>query len=161
MRKRRIRASRPDPHSPDQRRYNMSRIRSVDTKPEIIVRRALHAAGFRFRLYDKSLPGSPDLVLTRYRSVVFIHGCFWHGHGCSQFRLPATRAEFWESKISANRVRDQQSLRHLRANGWRTLVIWECALRGRGRLSSEELLHLCAAFFRSECAWQEVAGSEF
>lgn len=162
MSKRLRQARLPDPHSPEQRRHNMSRIRSTDTKPELVIRRMLHAEGFRFRLHDKSLPGSPDLVLARHRCVVFVHGCFWHGHGCSLFRLPATRTEFWESKISANAARDRRSLSQLHFEGWRTLVVWECALRGRSRLSREQVLALCAEFIVGAFGERQVAerGSE-
>ncbi|WP_223262810.1 very short patch repair endonuclease [Sphingobium sp. SCG-1] len=148
MKARLQRACRPDPHTPDQRRYNMSRIRSANTKPELVIRRALHAAGLRFRLHDKSLPGSPDLVFHRHRCVVFVNGCFWHGHACSLFRLPATRTEFWESKISANMARDRRSLSALHDQNWRTMIVWECSIRGRNRLAPQMVFETCADFIR-------------
>lgn len=109
----------------------MSGIRGKNTKPEWLVRRALHARGFRYRLHVRSLAGHPDLVLPRYRAVVFVHGCFWHGHeGCKYFRLPATRKEFWEGKISRNRNNDYRNRASLLEAGWRVATVWECALRG-------------------------------
>ncbi|MFN3973472.1 MAG: very short patch repair endonuclease [Gemmobacter sp.] len=108
----------------------MARIRATDTKPEMILRRGLHAAGFRFRLHVRTLPGRPDLVLPKHRSVILVHGCFWHGHpGCQNFRIPKTRPEFWRAKIEGNRARDHRSLDALARDGWRVLVVWECATR--------------------------------
>lgn len=118
----------------------MSRIRGKNTKPEMIVRRGLHALGLRYRLHDRQLPGSPDLVFTGRRAAIFVHGCFWHGHDCPLFRLPSTRTDFWSAKIERNRERDAQALEALHSGGWRSLVIWECALRGRGRLPHDLLL---------------------
>lgn len=108
----------------------MSGIRGKDTKPELAVRRYLHRAGFRYRLHAAHLPGRPDLVLPRYRAVVFVHGCFWHAHqGCHYFRIPATRHEFWATKLAANSARDDRDIAALREAGWRVAIIWECALR--------------------------------
>lgn len=109
----------------------MSGIRAKDTKPEIAIRKALHARGFRFRLHDRGLPGCPDLVLPRYRAVVFVHGCFWHGHDCELFRLPQSRPEFWGPKIERNRENDAKHLAALLTRGWRVATVWECALRGK------------------------------
>lgn len=92
--------------TPEQRQLNMSRIRGRDTKPEMLIRRGLHARGLRYRLQDRSLPGRPDLVFPRHHAVILVHGCFWHGHDCPMFRLPATRREFWSAKIESNRNRD-------------------------------------------------------
>ena len=108
----------------------MARIRSKDTKPEMILRRGLHAAGFRYRLHVSGLPGSPDIVLPKFRSVIFVHGCFWHGHAdCKNFRIPKTRPEFWISKVNANRDRDNRAMTATHDAGWRSLVVWECATR--------------------------------
>ena len=107
----------------------MSGIRSKDTRPEMIVRRALHARGFRYRLHVKDLPGKPDLVFPRYRSVVMVHGCFWHGHSCHLFKVPSTRTEFWLAKIGRNRERDAEVRQALAGLGWRVLEVWECELR--------------------------------
>ncbi|WP_245156478.1 very short patch repair endonuclease [Agrilutibacter solisilvae] len=108
----------------------MSRIRGSDTKLELVVRRALHARGLRYRLGGAGLPGRPDLVLPRHKAVVFVHGCFWHGHACPLFRLPKTRPEFWRAKIESNQRRDERVLEQLELMGWRALVVWECSLRG-------------------------------
>lgn len=118
-----------DRHTKEQRRRNMQAIRSRNTKPEMIVRKFLHAAGFRYRLHDKRLPGHPDIVLPKYHCVVFVHGCFWHGHECETFRWPQSNADFWRRKIEDNRLRDERQQDALRADGWRVIVIWECELR--------------------------------
>ena len=108
----------------------MARVRSKDTKPELSVRRCLHADGFRFRLHDSKLPGSPDLVLRRYRSVCFVHGCFWHRHtDCIKATTPSTRREYWESKFLANVNRDRRNQELLLDEGWRVAIVWECALQ--------------------------------
>lgn len=109
----------------------MSGIRAKDTKPEILVRRSLHALGFRYRLHDRRLPGSPDIVLPRYRAVVFVHGCFWHGHDCRLFKEPGTRRDFWLPKIERNRANDTKHAAALTDAGWRVATVWECALRGK------------------------------
>lgn len=135
--------------TPEQRRLNMSRIHGKDTKPEMLLRRGLHARGFRFRLHRRGLPGCPDLVFPKFRAVIFVHGCFWHGHGCPMFKLPATRTEFWVAKIAANQVRDARALEEIAEAGWRALVIWECALRGSARRPLEEVLEQIAAWLHS------------
>jgi len=114
----------------------MSGIRGRNTKPEIIIRQALHARGFRFRLHVKSLPGKPDLVLPKYKAVVFVHGCFWHGHACRYFKVPKTRPDFWLEKIEKNQLRDQLQVSSLMALGWRVSIVWECALRSMKRENS-------------------------
>jgi len=149
---------RTDVHSPERRSFNMSRIRGRDTKPEMLIRRGLHARGFRFRLHDPRLPGRPDMVLPARQSVILIHGCFWHGHDCPMFRLPATREEFWRSKIEANRARDVLANEALAAAGWRRLTVWECALRGRARLAAEDALDVCERFLRGSDEAREVRG---
>lgn len=120
----------------------MARIRSRDTRPELRVRQFLWASGFRYRLHGKTLPGKPDIVLSRYKTVIFVHGCFWHGHAdCKQFKLPQTRTEFWRDKISSNQARDAANLTRLQAMGWRVLVVWECELTGNaGRARLVRLL---------------------
>lgn len=115
----------------------MSGIRGKNTRPEIIVRQALHKAGLRFRLHRKDLPGKPDLVLPKYHAVIFVHGCFWHGHGCSLFKWPSTRKEFWHEKINKNIARDRRDIATLLDAGWRVLCIWECALKGRDKLEPD------------------------
>ncbi len=114
----------------NQRKYCMSRIRGKNTKPEIMVRKGLHARGFRFRLHNKKLPGSPDIVLLKYGVAIMINGCFWHGHmGCRYATKPKSNIEFWESKIARNRHRDEVTEAHLLALGWHVITIWECELR--------------------------------
>jgi len=108
----------------------MSGIRGRNTKPEILIRSQLHRQGFRFRLHLRDLPGKPDIVLPRYNAVIFVHGCFWHGHDCPLFKLPKTREEFWRNKIERNQANDQKAKESLLAKGWRVGVVWECALRG-------------------------------
>lgn len=106
----------------------MSRIRSKDTGPEIAVRKALHDAGYRFRLHRRDLPGTPDIVLPRYKSVIFVHGCFWHGHDCPRGRIPATRTEFWEAKVCKNKNRDALNGEALLRLGWQVITIWACEI---------------------------------
>lgn len=119
-----------DVHSPEIRSKNMRAIRSKDTVPELLVRRALHASGLRYSLHRKNLPGTPDLVFRQYRSVVFVHGCFWHGHkGCRYFKLPHSRPEFWRDKIDKNTVNDAAAVAELVRIGWRVAVVWECTLK--------------------------------
>lgn len=144
----------------EQRSRNMSRIRGKDTKPEMVIRRLLHGMGYRYRLHRRDLPGSPDIVLPKHRVAVFVHGCFWHGHGCHLFRWPATREEFWKAKIARNIERDAEALTALNAAGWRTLVVWECAVKGRGRLGDAELAKRMAAFVGSTEADAAVAGAD-
>ena len=126
-----------DTLSQTQRSYNMSRIRGKNTKPEILVREGLHARGFRFRLHNKKLPGSPDIVLPRYCVAIMINGCFWHGHkGCRYATKPKTNVEFWETKIARNRHRDEVTNAHLEALGWHVITVWECELRGKSIVTS-------------------------
>lgn len=132
----------------EQRRLNMSRIRSRDTAPELLIRRGLHAAGFRFRLHQRQLPGRPDLVLPRYRTVIFVNGCFWHSHGCHISRLPETRREYWQPKLDRTIQRDRDAADALELAGWRVVVVWECALRGRARLAEGAALTQVSAFIR-------------
>jgi DNA mismatch endonuclease (patch repair protein) len=117
----------------------MSGIRGKDTQPELIVRKRLHALGFRYRLHGKNIPGKPDLVFPKFSALIQIQGCFWHGHNCHLFKLPATRTEFWRTKIASNVLRDRKNLAACHQLGWRTLVVRECALKGKTRLPMEEL----------------------
>ena len=119
-----------DVHTPEQRHKNMAAIHSSSTKPELKLRRALWSLGFRYRINEKDLPGKPDIVLPKYRTVVFIHGCFWHGHkDCKYYTVPKTNTEFWTAKVTRNLQRDQEVWRQLEAKGWYVIIIWECELK--------------------------------
>ena len=120
----------------------MSGIRGRNTKPELIIRKALHRKGFRFRLYDKTLPGKPDIVLPKYHAVIQIQGCFWHGHNCHLFKWPSSRPEFWKDKIEGNRERDIRNQEALLNLGWRIFTLWECALKGKTRLPFDQVVSL-------------------
>ena len=127
-----------DTLSQTQRSYNMSRIRGKNTKPEILVRKGLHARGFRFRLHNKKLPGSPDIVLPKYGVAIMVNGCFWHGHkGCRYATKPKTNIEFWEPKIARNKHKDEVTAAHLEALGWTGITIWECELRTSSQLDDK------------------------
>lgn len=120
----------PDVHDKKTRSYNMSRIKGKDTKPEMLVRRFLHAYGFRYRLHGKKLPGKPDMVLPKYKTVIFVHGCFWHGHGgCKYFVVPKTRTEWWMNKINGNVENDKRVKEALKDGGWKIITLWECSLK--------------------------------
>ncbi len=128
--------------TPEQRRLNMSRIRSRDTRPEMVVRSLVHGMGYRYRLHNPKLPGKPDLTLTRHRKVIFVHGCFWHKHRCRYGRVvPKTNADFWEEKRQGNVERDRRNITELKRLGWEVLVIWECWTR-----DTESLKRRLAAF---------------
>ena len=119
-----------DNHTPQVRSYNMSRIRSKNTKPEELVRKYLFSLGLRYRKNDKRYPGKPDLVFSKYRTAVFINGCFWHCHeGCSDFVMPTSRVDYWKSKLEGNRQRDAVNIASLEADGWRVIIVWECELK--------------------------------
>lgn len=142
----------------EQRRLNMSRIRGKDTKPEMLLRRGLHAAGLRFRLHAARLPGKPDMVFPKHSAIIQVHGCFWHGHNCSLFKMPATRPEFWARKIASNRERDVRVSEALQRAGWRLLIVWECSLKGPGRRPVPEVIDYCATFIRGEVHEGELWG---
>ncbi|WP_122429750.1 very short patch repair endonuclease [Pseudomonas viridiflava] len=120
----------------------MSGIQGKNTSPELLIRKALHAKGFRFRIHAKHLPGKPDLVLPKYNAAIFVHGCFWHGHDCRFFKVPQTRPEFWIEKIGKNQARDLVQISALQALGWRVLVIWECAIRSMKKQKTMLLIDL-------------------
>lgn len=117
----------------------MSGIRGKDTRPELVVRKLLHAMGFRYRLQGKGIPGRPDLVFPKYSALIQVQGCFWHGHKCHLFKMPSTRTEFWRDKITSNVTRDRKNLAACRKLGWKSLVVWECAIKGKTQLPAEEL----------------------
>jgi DNA mismatch endonuclease (patch repair protein) len=131
--------------SPERRSALMSRIRGKETGIEVTVRKGLHRLGFRYRLGGAGLPGRPDVVLPKFRSVVFVHGCFWHGHDCSLFRLPKTRTAFWQAKIDANRERDSRKAEQLRRGGWSVHTIWECQIRNLTTSEVERVVRSLAA----------------
>lgn len=118
-----------DTRTPEQRHRIMAAVKSRDTGPELAVRRLLFAAGYRYRLHVATLPGRPDIVLSKWRAAIFVHGCFWHGHACRKGRLPKSRRAFWTAKIRRNRERERTSRSALRKDGWRVLVVWQCELR--------------------------------
>lgn len=138
-----------DVHDPQTRSRNMAAIKGSNTKPELTVRRALHAAGLRYRLHVKDLPGKPDLVFPKHSAVVFIHGCFWHQHDCHLFKWPATRKDFWVQKIERNVNNDLRTIERLRQLGWRVAIVWECALKGKTRRNETETMQTLASWIKS------------
>ncbi|MDQ1472525.1 MAG: mismatch endonuclease, patch repair protein [Bryobacterales bacterium] len=127
-----------DVHSPEQRSFNMSQIRGRDTKPEMLVRRSLHAAGLRYRLHGKGLPGKPDVVFAGARAVVFVHGCFWHMHRCKYGKpAPVTNKDFWAEKRRGNAGRDVRNRAQLKADGWKVFEVWECQTRDAEELQAK------------------------
>lgn len=137
----------------------MSGIRGKDTKPEILIRTALHRRGFRFRLHAKKLPGSPDILLPKYHAAIFVHGCFWHGHQCPLFKWPKTDEQFWSAKIRSNMERDIRAEEQLRAANWRVLKVWECALKGPGRHSLDAVAEYISTWLKGQEASGEISGN--
>jgi DNA mismatch endonuclease (patch repair protein) len=146
--------------TPAVRSRMMAGIRGKDTRPELLIRSALHRAGFRFRLHQANLPGKPDLVLPRYHAAIFVHGCFWHGHDCHLFRWPKTREAFWREKIGRNVARDRKQLADLAGAGWRIAVIRECALKGRSRLLLLDIVEAVSLWLKSDEKVLEIQGDE-
>lgn len=138
----------------------MSGIRGKDTRPEMVVRRGLHAMGFRYKLHDGTLPGKPDLVFPARRAVILVNGCFWHGHDCHLFKWPSSRADFWKRKILRNREKDAETLESLCSDGWRILTVWECALKGSTRLSASEVVRKVARWLQSGRDSDEIRGTD-
>ena len=148
-----------DVFSTEVRSKIMRAIRSKDTRPELLIRKALHARGLRFRLHVKTLPGNPDIVLPRYKAVILVNGCFWHGHHCHLSSTPKTRQEFWLGKISNNMNRDYQVHERLLDSGWRLAVVWECAIKGRQRMALEDCIDQLVAWIKDPRALGiELAG---
>ena len=139
----------------------MAGIKGKNTKPELVVRRGLHASGFRFVLHDRRLPGKPDMVLPRWRAAVFVHGCFWHGHDCPLFRWPGTRQDFWRLKICRNQERDAEVEAALDQAGWRVLKIWECSLKGTGRVGNDRVVLGAVDWLRSGERASEIRGTVY
>lgn len=136
----------------------MSGIRGKDTRPELEIRKALHAKGFRYRLHARDVPGKPDAIFPRYHAALFINGCFWHGHNCPLFRLPGTRVEFWSEKIARNRERDMRVQVQLQEHGWRVLTIWECAIKGPEAIGLQRVVSEASAWLRSASQRSEIRG---
>lgn len=128
----------------------MSGIRSKDTKPELLVRQVLHRIGLRFRLHVKELPGSPDLVFPRFKTVIFVHGCFWHQHDCSAFKMPSSRHEFWTEKLNKNRARDLAQVNNLLGKGWRVGIVWECSIKAAAKSADNIFFQRIADWLRDE-----------
>lgn len=147
-----------DVHDKKTRSRNMAAVRGKDTKPELLLRRELFRQGFRFRLHYGHLPGKPDIVLPKYRAVIHVHGCFWHGHNCPLFQWPATREDFWQKKITGNIARDQRTEDELKTAGWRVLTVWECALRGAGSATVESTASRVAHWIRSGRLSGQISG---
>lgn len=137
----------------------MAAIKGRNTKPELLIRSLLHKNGFRFRLHVKDLPGKPDIVLPRYRSVIFVHGCFWHGHqNCQFFRLPATHTEFWQAKILRNQSNDSKVVKLLLASNWRVCIVWECSIMG-AKKDPQKVVSTIADWLSGSQPFLEIAGN--
>lgn len=139
----------------------MASVRQRDTGPEILLRSALHKSGLRYRVHVKELPGTPDLVFPSFRAVIFVHGCYWHDHGCYKSTRPKSHREFWDAKFHANRTRDQRNINRLRDYLWRVMVIWECALLGKSAIPLPEMVDCVRAWLTGSQDRGEIAGSEF
>jgi DNA mismatch endonuclease, patch repair protein len=144
--------------SPVVRSRMMAGIRARNTKPELLLRSGLHHKGLRFCLNDRAMPGCPDLVFPKYRAVVFANGCFWHGHSCHLFRLPSTRTDFWDRKIAGNKARDLKVSRELAEGGWRVMIVWECAFKGKDQDAVRRVIEQCANWIRGRKRDGEIKG---
>jgi DNA mismatch endonuclease, patch repair protein len=138
----------------------MSGIQGKDTKPELKIRSALHKLGYRYKLHDKHLPGKPDLVLPKYNAVILIHGCFWHLHDCHLFKWPSTRPVFWKEKITGNKQRDEKNIQLLKENGWRILIIWECAMKGKYKLDFSSTIISISEWLKGSEKFAEITGKK-
>lgn len=134
----------------------MAGIQGKNTKPELLIRQGLHRLGFRYALHSKELPGKPDLVFRKFKAVIFIHGCFWHAHDCHLFKWPSTRPDFWREKIRSNRERDEKQKQQLNKQGWRSLVIWECALKGKYKLAYKDVINTAANWLQFDTQNAEI-----
>jgi len=142
----------------EQRSRMMSGIRGKNTGPELIIRKLLHARGFRYRLHDVRLPGKPDIIFPKYKAAIQVQGCFWHRHHCHLFKWPQTRKEFWKKKISGNVANDHKKLTSLLESGWRVGIVWECAIKGRTRMSRDVAIEKLAEWLMSDHKTIEVQG---
>ena len=147
-----------DVHSKATRSRNMAAIKGKNTRPEVFLRKQLFARGYRYRLNDKKLPGKPDLVLKKYNAVILVHGCFWHLHGCHMFKWPSTRSEWWKEKLESNKSRDEKQLQALKTSGWRVLVVWECAIKGKGKLQPYFLIDQVEEWLLSDLQFGQISG---
>lgn len=143
---------------PEKRSLMMSGIQGKDTRPELAIRKALHAKGFRYKLHDRSLPGKPDMVFPKFRAAIQINGCFWHVHECHLFKWPTERQAFWKEKLEKNRIRDEMNNEALQQKGWRLLLVWECAFKGPLRLPFDQLIDEIERWIRSDACFLEIAG---
>jgi DNA mismatch endonuclease (patch repair protein) len=137
----------------------MAAIKGSHTKPEIQIRKSMHAAGLRYRLHVRNMPGKPDLVFPRYKAVIFVNGCFWHHHDCHLFKWPATRESFWKTKINRNVANDTRAEAALLKEGWRVATVWECALKGKTRLDFDEAMRSLAKWVKSGESTITIRGS--
>ncbi len=139
----------------------MASITAKDTKPEIMIRKALHRKGYRFRLHSRALPGTPDLTFRKFNAVIMVNGCFWHGHDCALFRMPATNRKFWSDKITNNKRRDQKVRAELLDLGWRVLIVWECSMKGKQRTDFEDLILTIENWLLSDQGELELSAAHF
>lgn len=146
--------------SSEKRSDMMAGIRAKNTRTEILIRKELHHLGFRYQLHRKDLPGKPDLVFPKHRAVIFVNGCFWHAHGCHLFIWPSTRVEFWKGKIGSNKIRDVKNIADCTNKGWKVLVIWECALKGKTRRKLDEVIHTTANWLLYDSQNAEIEGKQ-
>lgn len=145
----------------EKRSEMMAGIKGKNTRGEIMVRKELHKLGFRYQLHRKDLPGKPDLVFPKHHAVIFVNGCFWHAHGCHIFKWPSTRVEFWKEKIGANKIRDERNIQACIAMGWKVLVIWECALKGKTRRNLNEVIHTAANWIMYDSQSAVIEGKNY
>ena len=144
--------------SPAKRSNMMSGIKGKNTKPEVMIRKALHRRGFRYRLNAKDLPGKPDIVFPKHKAIIFIHGCFWHGHDCHLFKWPKSREDFWREKITGNQKRDEVVMGQYTRTDWRNMIIWECALKGKTRLPFDSLVDEISNWLQLTANGYEIRG---
>ena len=147
-----------DVHDKATRSRNMLSIRGRDTKPEMLIRQGLHHMGFRYRLHANNLVGKPDMVFPKYKAIILINGCFWHAHDCHLFKWPSTRKDFWREKILNNKKRDERNLNRYTELGWKVLVIWECAIKGKTRRPVSEVVNTAANWLQFDNQHSEIKG---
>ena len=147
-----------DVFSVAKRKEIMASISAKDTMPELLLRKSLHRRGYRYRLHSVNLPGKPDLVFRQFNAIVFVNGCFWHGHDCHLFRMPSTNREYWQNKIDNNRRRDKQNRDLLLNDNWRVLVVWECSMKGKGKLDFDSLISDVECWLIGDVDYLEIRG---